>query len=125
MDNKRLRELAGAPSPIEEGTDEQHGSDRLRHLAGLPPINRTQKVIMEMEMEPSMDDVQTKAVDLIDDMLSSLQGADEEHYGDRGDVLRYILQKLQGGEERQQAPMEPQGEEQPRDSIEKQPPMDM
>ena len=89
MDNKRLRELAGAPVNIKEDTA-QHGSDRLRHLAGLPPIDKTQHVIME---EMSVDDIPTKAIDMIDDMLSGL--ASDAQYSEQGDILRYILKKLQ------------------------------
>jgi len=90
MDNQRLRELAGAPTNLKEDT-EQHGSDRLRELAGLPPINKTQEVIMEMA---SFDDIPTKAIDMIDNMLAGLN--EEQQYGEQGEILRHILTKLQG-----------------------------
>ena len=39
------------------------------------------------------DDTATKAIELIDDTLAGL--SEEEQYGERGDILRYILTKLQ------------------------------
>jgi hypothetical protein len=42
---------------------------------------------------PDVDDIPTKAIELIDDALAGL--SEEEQYGERGDILRYILQRLQ------------------------------
>lgn len=39
------------------------------------------------------DDIPTKAIELIDDTLAGL--GEEEQYGERGDILRYILTRLQ------------------------------
>jgi hypothetical protein len=39
------------------------------------------------------DDIPTKAIDWVDDVLDSL--SEEDQYGEKGDILRYILQRLQ------------------------------
>ena len=51
------------------------------YLTGAEPIKE------------NVDDIPTKAIDLIDDMLFALP--ENEQYGERGDILRYILQCLQ------------------------------
>jgi len=45
------------------------------------------------EYNENIDDVPTMAIDLIDDMLDAL--SEEEQYGVRGDIFRYILGRLQ------------------------------
>ena len=44
--------------------------------------------------EAADDDIHTKAVDLMDDMLSNLN--QQAQYGEQGDIIRYIVSKLQG-----------------------------
>jgi len=41
----------------------------------------------------NVDDIPTMAIDYVDDMLDSL--GEEEQYGVRGEILRYILSRLQ------------------------------
>ena len=48
---------------------------------------------VETPIKESVDDVHTKAIELVDDMLFNLP--EDEQYGERGDILRYILQRLQ------------------------------
>ena len=45
-------------------------------------------------VEASFDDIPTKAIDMVDDMLAGLHK--EAQYGEQGDILRYILTRLQG-----------------------------
>lgn len=45
-------------------------------------------------IEENIDDIPTQAIDFIDDMLARLP--EQEQYGTQGDILRYILQQLQG-----------------------------
>jgi hypothetical protein len=45
------------------------------------------------EYNENIDDIPTMAIDMIDDMLDSL--SEEEQYGPRGDIFRYILKRLQ------------------------------
>jgi hypothetical protein len=52
------------------------------YLTGAEPIKE------------DVDDIPTKAIDLIDDMLFALP--ENEQYGEKGEILRYILQCLQG-----------------------------
>jgi hypothetical protein len=61
----------------------------------------TWKTDMELEemkklagIEENIDDIPTQAIDFIDDMLARLP--EQEQYGTQGDILRYILQQLQG-----------------------------
>ncbi len=48
-------------------------------------------------MEANIDDVPTKAIELIDNMLAGLKG--DAQYSDQGDILRFILSKLQNTNE--------------------------
>lgn len=54
-------------------------TERLKELAGM--------------ISEDVDDIPTKAIELIDGMLYNLDK--EEQYGERGDILRYILTRLQ------------------------------
>jgi len=51
------------------------------------------KDINNLGITENIDDIPTQAIDLIDDMLAQLP--EQERYGMRGDVLRYILSVLQ------------------------------
>lgn len=51
------------------------------------------KDIKDLGITENIDDIPTQAIDLIDDMLAQLP--EQERYGMRGDVLRYILSVLQ------------------------------
>lgn len=46
-----------------------------------------------MEQEEQAPVLHEKAIDLLDDMLDAL--GEEDRYGERGDVLRYALKRLQ------------------------------
>lgn len=41
----------------------------------------------------NIDDIPTMAIDIVDDMLAGLN--EEEQYGVKGDIFRYILTRLQ------------------------------
>jgi Tfp pilus assembly protein PilP len=45
------------------------------------------------ENDGSIDSIHDKAIDLLDDILDSL--GEEERYGEKGDILRYALKRLQ------------------------------
>ena len=45
------------------------------------------------EGEVPLDDLHDKAIDLLDDMLYALP--EEEQYGEKGDILRYAIGRLQ------------------------------
>lgn len=45
------------------------------------------------EIVENIDDIPTMAIDYVDDMLAQL--SEEEQYGIKGDIFRYILQQLQ------------------------------
>lgn len=49
---------------------------------------------VEVPVKENIDDIHTRAIDLVDDLLFELPEA--EQYGEKGDILRYILQRLQG-----------------------------
>ena len=49
---------------------------------------------VETPIKENVDDIHTRAIDLIDDMLFELP--QDEQYGEKGDILRYIMQRLQG-----------------------------
>lgn len=49
---------------------------------------------VEEPIKENIDDIHTRAIDLVDDMLFELP--QDEQYGEKGDILRYILQRLQG-----------------------------
>ena len=53
-------------------------TDRLKELAGIVE---------------NVDVIPTIAIDYIDDMLAQL--SEEERYSEKGDIFRYILQRLQ------------------------------
>lgn len=45
------------------------------------------------DIAENIDDIPTMAIDYVDDMLAQL--SEEEQYGIKGDIFRYILQQLQ------------------------------
>lgn len=51
------------------------------------------KVVDILEGMPNEEVMHSVAIDYVDDMLAQLN--DEEQYGEKGDVLRYIIAKLQ------------------------------
>lgn len=50
--------------------------------------------VKEIMEEIAPDVIHDVAIDYVDDMLAQL--SDEEQYNEKGDVLRYILSRLQG-----------------------------